>query len=146
MGMSVPSWVHGTCPIHAPFHPGISFAMRHHAMVGIEFSHVCLAGMCIDITMAYNFHCHRFSCAAMPRWGCTAPVHQTAPLSFWSFGRISMEIRPRCRAALVRALPVFVCRRASRRLFFCGSGKFPKRPGAPDGRCARWHQGPLLPN
>ena len=32
-----------------------------------------------------------------------------------------MEMRP------VRALPVFLYRG----LFFCGSGKFPKRPGAP---------------
>ena len=37
-----------------------------------------------------------------------------------------MEMRPSHRAALVRALPVFVCRG----LFLCGVGEFPKRPSA----------------
>ena len=91
----------------------------------------CRFSMCI--TMAYNNHCHRFSCAAMPHGGCTAPIHEIGSLSFWSFGRISMHMRPRYRAALVRALPIFVCRI----LFFCGSGQFPKHARAPDGRGGR---------
>ena len=91
----------------------------------------CLFSICN--AMAYNKHRHRYSCAAMPHGGCTSPIHSIGWLSFWSFGRISMQMRPRYRAALVRALPVFVCRI----LFLCGSGQFPERARAPDGQGGR---------
>ena len=61
-------------------------------MVGMEFSHVGLGYV-------------------MP-WHIVAIAIGDVPvaLSFWSFGRISMEMRPRHGAALVRVLPIFVCR------------------------------------
>ena len=93
-------------------------------MVGIEFTHACLeyATPRHLITIAVDFPAPR-----SPTGAVQPPFINSVRFSFSSFGRISMKRRPRHRAALVRALPVFVCRN----LFFCGAGKFPSAQALP---------------